>query len=73
MAEKTWPFLITIQKSFKIIINHERLVLFSKIIKGLASVETEDILTPTDSRTRKNHSFNFKQKKIALAIVHPLV
>ena len=26
----------------------------------LASVETEDILTPADSRTRKNHSFKFK-------------
>ena len=31
-----------------------------KIINGLASVETEDILTPADSRTRKNHSFKFK-------------
>ena len=29
------------------------------IINGLASVETEDILMPTDSRTRKNH-FKFK-------------
>ena len=27
---------------------------------GLASVETEDIFTPADSRTRKNHSFKFK-------------
>ena len=36
------------------------LVLFYKIINGLASVETEDILTPADSRTRKNHSFKFK-------------
>ena len=33
------------------------LVLFYKIINGLASVETEDILMPADSRTRKNHSF----------------
>ena len=32
----------------------------STIINGLASVETEDILTPADSRTRKNHSFKFK-------------
>ena len=32
----------------------------SSIINGLASVETEDILTPADSRTRKNHSFKFK-------------
>ena len=39
----------------------QRLVLFFKIINGLASVETEDILTPADSRTRKNHSFKFKQ------------
>ena len=38
----------------------QRLVLFFKIINGLASVETEDILTPGDSRTRKNHSFKFK-------------
>ena len=38
----------------------QRLVLFYKIIKGLASDETEDILTPADSRTRKNHSFKFK-------------
>ena len=38
----------------------QRLVLFYKIINGLASVETEDILTPADSRTRKNHSFKFK-------------
>ena len=37
-----------------------RLVLFYKIINGLASVETEDILTPADSCTRKNHSFKFK-------------
>ena len=29
----------------------QRLVLFYKIINGLASVETEDILTPADSRT----------------------
>ena len=36
------------------------LVFFYKIINGLASVETEDILTPADSRTRKNHSFKFK-------------
>ena len=33
---------------------------FYKIINGLASVETKDILTPADSRTRKNHSFKFK-------------
>ena len=38
----------------------QRLVLFYKIINGLASVETDDILTPADSRTRKNHSFKFK-------------
>ena len=38
----------------------QRLVLFYKIINGLASVETEDILTPANSRTRKNHSFKFK-------------
>ena len=38
----------------------QRLVLFYKIINGLASVETEDILTPADSSTRKNHSFKFK-------------
>ena len=38
----------------------QRLVLFYKIINGLASVETEDILTPADTRTRKNHSFKFK-------------
>ena len=38
----------------------QRLLLFYKIINGLASVETEDILTPADSRTRKNHSFKFK-------------
>ena len=38
----------------------QRLALFYKIINGLASVETEDILTPADSRTRKNHSFKFK-------------
>ena len=38
----------------------QRLVLFYKIINGLASVETEEILTPADSRTRKNHSFKFK-------------
>ena len=38
----------------------QHLVLFYKIINGLASVETEDILTPADSRTRKNHSFKFK-------------
>ena len=36
------------------------LVLFYKIINGLASVETEDVLTPADSRARKNHSFKFK-------------
>ena len=38
----------------------QRLFLFYKIINRLASVETEDILTPADSRTRKNHSFKFK-------------
>ena len=38
----------------------QRLVLFYKIINGLASVETEDILMPADSCTRKNHSFKFK-------------
>ena len=38
----------------------QRLVLFYKIINGLASVETEDILTPADSHTRKNHSFKYK-------------
>ena len=38
----------------------QRLVLFYTIINGLASVEMEDILTPADSRTRKNHSFKFK-------------
>ena len=32
----------------------QRLVLYYKIINGLTSVETEDILTPADSRTRKN-------------------
>ena len=32
----------------------QHLVLFYKIINGLASVETEGILTPADSRTRKN-------------------
>ena len=41
-------------------LDQRRLVLFFKIINGLASVETEDILTPADSRTRKNHSFKFK-------------
>ena len=38
----------------------QRLVLFFKIINGLASVETEAILTSADTRTRKNHSFKFK-------------
>ena len=38
----------------------QRLVLFYKIINGLPSVETENILTPADSRTRKNHEFKFK-------------
>ena len=38
----------------------QRLVLFYKIINELASIETEDILTPADSGTRKNHSFKFK-------------
>ena len=38
----------------------QRLVFFYKIINGLASVETEDILMPANSRTRKNHSFKFK-------------
>ena len=38
----------------------QRLVLFYKIINRLASVETEDMLTPADSRTRNNHSFKFK-------------
>ena len=38
----------------------KRSVLFYKIINGLASVETEDILTPADSRSRKNHSIKFK-------------
>ena len=38
----------------------QRLVLFYKIINRLASVETEDILMPADSSTRKNHSFKFK-------------
>ena len=38
----------------------QRLVLFYKIINGLASVKTEDILMPAASRTRKNHSFKFK-------------
>ena len=38
----------------------QHLVLFYKIINGLASIKTEDILTPADSRTRKNHSFKFK-------------
>ena len=42
----------------------QRLVLFYKIINGLASVETEDILTPADSRTRKNHSFKFKHLQV---------
>ena len=38
----------------------QRLVLFYKIIIRLAWLETEDILTPADFRTRKNHSFKFK-------------
>ena len=38
----------------------QRLVLFYKIVNGLAPVETEDIITPADSLTRKNHSFKFK-------------
>ena len=38
----------------------QRLVLYYKIINGLALVEKEDILTPADSDTRKNHSFKFK-------------
>ena len=38
----------------------QRLVLFYKFINGLASVETEDILTPADSRTRKNHSLHLQ-------------
>ena len=38
----------------------QRLVLFYKTINGLALVETEDILTPADFRTRKNHRFKFK-------------
>ena len=38
----------------------QRLVSFYKIINGLSSVETEDILTTADSRTRKNHIFKFK-------------
>ena len=38
----------------------QSLVLFYKIINGLALVETEDILTPADSRTRKNHNFKLK-------------
>ena len=33
---------------------------FYKIINELALVETDDILTPTDSRTRKSQSFKFK-------------
>ena len=41
----------------------QRSVLFYKIINGLASVGTEDILTPADSRTRKNHSFKFKHRQ----------
>ena len=36
------------------------LVFFYKIINGLPSIETEGILTPADSHTRKNHSFKFK-------------
>ena len=36
------------------------LVLFYKIINELASVETEDILTPANSSTSKNHSIKFK-------------
>ena len=35
-------------------------VLFDKIVNGLKSVETEDILTPADYRTGKNHSLKFK-------------
>ena len=38
----------------------QRFVSFYKIINGLASVETEDILMTADSRTRKNHIFKFK-------------
>ena len=38
----------------------QRLILSYKIINGLASVETEDILTPADCRTRKNLIFKFK-------------
>ena len=41
----------------------QRLVLFYKIIHGLVSVETEDILTPANSRTRKNHSFKFEHQQ----------
>ena len=33
---------------------------FCKIINGLESVETEDILKPDGPRTRKNHTFKFK-------------
>ena len=40
----------------------QRLVLFYKIINGLASVETEDILTPADSRTRNNNNNNIYLK-----------
>ena len=43
----------------------QRLVLFFKIINGLASVETEDILTPADSRTRKKKVIKTKLKKFS--------
>ena len=36
------------------------MLLFHKIINGRASIETEDILTPTASRIRKNYNFKFK-------------
>ena len=36
------------------------MIMILLIINGLASVETEDIFTPADSRTRKNHSVKFK-------------
>ena len=39
----------------------QRLVLFYEIINGLASIETEDILTPADSRTSRNRNDNFQR------------
>ena len=44
----------------------QRLILFYKIVNTIASIQTDSILTPSNSRTRANHIFKFDHVQVIL-------